>query len=92
MPIEVSAHGTISYTGEDGTRYFQAKVVRSALKLWVAGIKVNRHTRIKDLLLLVQQFTGAKFSRNAVGMAIIAMDDWIAKNVPEIKDERNVQG
>lgn len=88
MPIEVTNHSTV-YTGPDGPRYFQAKVVRGALKLWQAGIKVNRHTRIKDLLTLVEQFTGCHFSRNAVGFAILAMDDWIAKNQPEIKDLRH---
>lgn len=88
MPIEVTNHSTV-YTGPDGPRYFQAKAVRGALKLWQAGIKANRHTKIKDLLALVSQFTGHKYSRNAVGFAILAMDDWIAKNQPEIKDLRH---
>lgn len=88
MPIEINTHSTV-YTGPDGPRYFQAKAVRGALRLWQAGIKANRRTKVSDLLKLVERFTGAKFSRNAVPMAIIAMDDWIAKNQPEIEDRRH---
>lgn len=69
MTITISDHGTM-FSGEDGTALYQAIALRSALKLHKVGIKINRHTRDRDLFLIASQFTGKTYKARQYDAAI----------------------
>ena len=87
MPVTLSPNGNVtSFSGEDGTALFQVIALRSALKLHKAGIKVNRHTRTKDLFAIATLYTGTSYKARAYDEAIADLTQWIeqAKTQTEI--------
>ena len=86
MPVTLSPNGeATSFSGEDGTTLFQAIALRSALKLHKVGIKVNRHTRTKDLFAIATRFTGNAYKARAYDQAIADMSQWIERAKAQIE-------
>lgn len=78
MPITINQNGGgMTFAGEDGTSLFQAVALRSALKLHKVGIKINRHTRTKDLFMIASQITGKVYKAKAFDDAMADLTAWI---------------
>lgn len=76
--ISITDHST-SYVGQDATRVFQAKVVRSALKSAKIGLRMNRQMTPTALLRTAGNITGQTFKRGQYDAAIEALTEWIEK-------------
>jgi hypothetical protein len=78
MPVTISPNGeATSFAGEDGTSLFQAIALKSALKLHKVGIRINRHTRNKDLFYTAGKITGQTYKPKDFDRAIADLANWI---------------
>ena len=62
------------YEGPGQVAYFQGAQVAMALKLWRKGIKLNRRTRLSDLLAIATSLTGSEYPRSKSGAAAAERD------------------
>ena len=76
MPITIT-EGGMTFAGDDGTSLYQAIALRSALKLHKVGIKINRHTRNKDLFRIASAITGRTYKAKAFDAAMADLTEWI---------------
>lgn len=66
-----------TFAGTDQVRIYQAISCKSALGLHKKGIRINRHTRDKDLFSLAGSITGKTYKARAYDAAMADLADWI---------------
>ena len=67
-----------SYVGPDATQLFRAGQIRMALRLWQKGIKMNRQTRLRWLLLAASGYTGKTYKNKDIGQAVDDLSVWMS--------------
>lgn len=68
---------TAIFSGLDQVKIYQAISCKSALGLHSKGIKINRHTRNKDLFQLAGSITGKTYKARDFDRAIQDLAAWI---------------
>ena len=68
----------ISYVGEDAARYYQARVLLAGLRAVKHGMRITRTATPTNVLKMAGQFTGKKYKRGQIDIAIADLTDWVA--------------
>lgn len=68
---------TAIFAGTDQVKIYQAISCKSALGLHKKGIRINRHTRNKDLFSLAGSITGKVYKAKDFDLAIADLTAWI---------------
>lgn len=75
--IEQHESGSMSFTGPDAVKVYQATVVGSALRLYArTGMKANRAYTPSAMMRVATALTGKKFKAREYLEAADALKDW----------------
>lgn len=73
----VVGKGYTSFSGPDATELFRAMMLKSALKLANHGIQATRGLTKTKALSMVERYTGKKYKRTQLDIAIQDLTIWI---------------
>jgi len=68
---------------------YRAMACKGALKLWTKGLKINRRTKLSDLLRTASAYTAVTYPRSKAGaeQAIADLEEWINLLMADMEED-----
>lgn len=84
MPVTQNATGATMITG-NAINWYRATVCRSAIRMYLAGMKASRNSTSGNLRAIASQYTGKQYARSRKGMenALADLDAFLANRDPD---------